>query len=251
MRSRTRSQSRRRREIDCTRQANQLGEPDVVRLIDLLAVAVEDARQGGDARLPLELALVKVTRPGADLSRESLAYRVEQLENRPARVPAKPSEPPTEEPRDRPADVETETAPETESETNAEIEPEGESTGPPLELDQLQNAWVQAVLPAVEQRSIPTANLLSDARPVELANDRLVVEFPASASFHRGLAEDPKNASLLQEVLHEVTGRRLSLAFEVNEERSPESRDHDDGPAGEDRIVALLRDEFDAHELDE
>ena len=44
-------------------QANQLPEPTVLRLIDLLAVAVEDIRQGADPRLPLELALVKVTRP--------------------------------------------------------------------------------------------------------------------------------------------------------------------------------------------
>src|ERR1043165_2517931 len=61
-------------------QANQLGAATVIRLVDLLAVAVEDMRQGGDPRLPLELALVKVTRPGSDLSRESLAYRVERLE---------------------------------------------------------------------------------------------------------------------------------------------------------------------------
>ena len=63
-------------------QANQLGEAPVLRLIDLLHVAVEDMRQGGDPRLPLELALVKVTRPGSDLSRESTAYRLEQLEQR-------------------------------------------------------------------------------------------------------------------------------------------------------------------------
>src|ERR687892_477196 len=63
-------------------QANQLPEPTVLRLIDLLAVAVEDMRQGGDPRLPLELAIVKVTRPHADLSRESLAHRVELLESR-------------------------------------------------------------------------------------------------------------------------------------------------------------------------
>ena len=61
-------------------QANQVGEATVLRLCDLLAVAVEDMRQGGDPRLPLELALVKVTRPAADLSRESTAYRLEQLE---------------------------------------------------------------------------------------------------------------------------------------------------------------------------
>src|SRR6267142_1943248 len=63
-------------------QANQLGEATVIRLVDLLAVAVEDMRQGGDPRLPVELALVKVTRPGADLSRDSLSYRLEQLETR-------------------------------------------------------------------------------------------------------------------------------------------------------------------------
>src|SRR5436309_4249386 len=71
-------------------QANQLGEATVIRLVDLLAIAVEDMRQGGDPRLPLELALVKVTRPGADLSRESLSYRLEQLETR-GHVPTPPS----------------------------------------------------------------------------------------------------------------------------------------------------------------
>ena len=63
-------------------QANQLPGPTVIRLCDLLAVAVDDMRQGGDPRLPLELALIKVTRPGADLERESLAFRIEQLEQR-------------------------------------------------------------------------------------------------------------------------------------------------------------------------
>src|ERR671919_727341 len=77
-------------------QANQLPAPAVLRLCDLLAVAVEDFRQGGDPRLPLELALVKVTRPGADLERESLAFRVEQLEQHGA-GPGAPAAPRAEE----------------------------------------------------------------------------------------------------------------------------------------------------------
>src|SRR5436190_9827172 len=67
-------------------QANQLPASTVVRLIDLLHVAVDDMRQGGDPRLPLELALVKVTRPASDLSRESVAFRLERLEQAPGRV---------------------------------------------------------------------------------------------------------------------------------------------------------------------
>src|SRR2546421_9607002 len=96
-------------------QANQLGEATVIRLVDLLAVAVEDMRQGGDPRLPLELALVKVTRPGADLSRESFAFRLEQLEqgrhiavappptaDAPPPPPSRPPPPPAGPPSPRP-----------------------------------------------------------------------------------------------------------------------------------------------------
>src|SRR5205814_6865300 len=76
-------------------QTNQLPASTVIRLIDLLAVAVDDMRQGGDPRLPLELALVKVTRPAADLSRESLAFRIERLEQGHAAGPEKPREAPS------------------------------------------------------------------------------------------------------------------------------------------------------------
>lgn len=210
-------------------QGNQLGEPEVIRLIDLLAVAVDDARQGGDPRLPLELALVKVTRPGADLSRESLAYRIEQLESRlrdhhrhepGALAPAAPPE---------------EAAPEL----------------PPLELAQVQHAWRQAVIPAVEERSIPTASLLLEARPVELSGNRLVLEFPPDASFHRSQAEDPKNAAVLAEALHEVTGRRLALAFALGERPQDEGEAGEAEPTTEEEFLAHFRETFDAHELRE
>src|SRR6266571_4323231 len=93
-------------------QANQLGEATVIRLIDLLAIAVEDMRQGGDPRLPLELALVKVTRPAADLSRESLAFRLEQLEDQRHLLPRPDTgavpEPREEQPRPEPPSLELE-----------------------------------------------------------------------------------------------------------------------------------------------
>jgi DNA polymerase-3 subunit gamma/tau len=212
-------------------QANQLGEATVVRLIDLLAVAVEDMRQGGDPRLPLELALVKVTRPGADLSRESLSYRLEQLETR-AHVPT--AEPPV---RD--------SGPVEEVRANREVPPP-----PDLELQQLQEAWQRTILPAVEERSIPAASVLREAHPAELAGDTLTVEFPASAAFHRQLAEEPKNATLLEEALYEVTGRHLGLAFAEGEGRGEEAEE-DDGPAGEEKILELVKEKLDARERED
>ncbi|MGZ4419464.1 MAG: DNA polymerase III subunit gamma/tau [Gaiellaceae bacterium] len=213
-------------------QANQLGEASVIRLVDLLAVAVEDMRQGGDPRLPLELALVKVTRPGADLSRESLSYRLEQLETR-GHVPMAPV-----------SGSDPETSPE-----RAPVEAVAMAPPPSLELEQLQEAWQRTIVPAVEERSIPAASVLREAHPAELAGDTLTVEFPASASFHRQLAEEPKNATLLADALYEVTGRHLGVAFAEGEARADALEDEE--PAGEERILELVKETLDAHERED
>jgi DNA polymerase-3 subunit gamma/tau len=226
-------------------QANQLAEPEVLRLIDLLHVAVDDVRQGGDPRLPLELALVRVTRPGADLSRESTAYRLEQLESRVRGEPNRPAE------TARPAQ-----APEPEPEPHAEAAPAAAPTaapaeeGPPLALDDIQAAWKPTILQAVSERSIPTYSVLTEARPVALDAGRLVLEFPPSASFHRGLAEEPKNADVLAGVLHDVTGRRLVLAFELGEGAVEDTAEAaEDEPATEEEIISLMKTTFDAREI--
>jgi hypothetical protein len=207
-----------------------------VRLIDLLAVAVEDMRQGGDPRLPLELALVKVTRPGSDLTRESLAVRLERLEQGHG-VAARPAPHPA---SDESSLVE---------EAPAETAPAPRAAPPSLELEQLQEAWRRTVLPAVEERSIPTAAMLAEAHPAALADDTLTLEFPPAASFHRGVAEEPKNADLLREALYEVTGRRLALVFAVGEEREQAAAEAE-GPVTEEEIVELMKSTFDARELE-
>ena len=211
-------------------QANQLPAATVLRLIDLLAVAVDDMRQGGDPRLPLELALVKVTRPGADLSREALAHRLELLES--GRGPR-----PEAHERGSPRDP--------------------RSTGPaaveaavPVELEQLQEAWRRAILPAVEQRSIPIGKTLAEAHPAALAGDTLTLEFPQTASFHLRVAEDPKNSAVLREALYEVTGRKLAVAFELGEHAGA-GHHEEEAPATEEDVVELMKSTFDARELDE
>jgi len=207
-------------------QANQLGEPTVVRLLDLLAVAVDDMRQGGDPRLPLELALVKVTRPAADLSRESIAYRLEQLETRgPVAAPFEATPEPAPEPARIPVPV----------------------GGPPdVELEQLQEAWTRTVVPAVAEKSIPTSSLFGEARPSELTDDTLTLEFPANAAFQRKQAEEPKNVALLRDALYEITGRKLAVAFTFGDDA--EAAADDEGPAGEERILELMKETFDARE---
>jgi DNA polymerase-3 subunit gamma/tau len=213
-------------------QANQLGEPTVIRLLDLLALAVDDMRQGGDPRLPLELALVKVTRPAADLSRETISFRLERLEQQgPVRAPA--------------------AAPQTvaAAAVAAAPPPVVAATPAPPEVDllQLQEAWDRTIVPAVAEKSIPISTVLGEAHPSRLTGGTLTVEFPPTASFHRQLAEEPKNVALLVDALYEVTGHRLALAFAVGAEEVAGDVELE-GPAGEERILELMKETLDAHE---
>jgi hypothetical protein len=123
------------------------------------------------------------------------------------------------------------------------------SAPPDVDLQQLQEAWQRTILPAVEEKSIPTASVLREAHPKGLSGDRLTVEFPRAASFHRQLAEEPKNATLLAEALYEVTGRHLELAFEVGE-NGGDSEPAPEEPASEEEIIELMKGTFDAHEVE-
>src|SRR4051794_34122037 len=221
-------------------QANQLGKPTVVRLIDLLHAAIEDMRQGGAPRLPLELALVKVTRPGSDLSRESLAHRIELLEEQRRTVHAPAVHAAAQPLPERPADA---PAPQPPPSAEADAAP------PSLGLEQLQEAWQRTILPAVGARSMPLSAVLADARPAQLDENMLTLEFPATSSFHRGIAEEPKNSTALRDALYEVTGRKLGVAFALGEGSSCHDTAAHDEPVSEDELFELMKQTFDAREV--
>jgi DNA polymerase-3 subunit gamma/tau len=227
-------------------QANQLPAPTVLRLCDLLAVAVEDSRQGADPRLPLELALVKVTSPGSDLSRESLAFRVEQLEQRQAGAPVAPQPVP---PASAVASAPSPTPVAPQPPEQSEEKPPASGTSPPLALDQLQDAWQRTVLPAIQSRSIPVASLLGEAHPAALESEMLTLEFPATADFHRRQAEEPKNVSVIRDALYEVTGHRLGVTLELGAAATADDEHEDE--LTEDALISMFKDTFDAQEVED
>jgi DNA polymerase-3 subunit gamma/tau len=87
-------------------QAGAVGAASLVRTIDELATALSAVREGDDARMAVEIALLKAARPDLDPSTEGLLRRIEKLEAQlatggppprpiapPPSPPARPSEP--------------------------------------------------------------------------------------------------------------------------------------------------------------
>ena len=70
-------------------QAARVGQTDVVRILDLIALGLRAMKDGSDARTQLELALVKAAVPKVDASAKALQSRLERLEaGRPAGQPS-------------------------------------------------------------------------------------------------------------------------------------------------------------------
>jgi DNA polymerase III subunit gamma/tau len=61
-------------------QATSIGSASLVRTIDELASALTAVREGDDARMAVEIALLKAARPDLDPSTEGLLRRIERLE---------------------------------------------------------------------------------------------------------------------------------------------------------------------------
>jgi DNA polymerase III subunit gamma/tau len=61
-------------------RAHRMGRASITRALDLLGEAIAEMRHVGDTRIPLEVALVRLTKPEVDTSLEALVERVGRLE---------------------------------------------------------------------------------------------------------------------------------------------------------------------------
>jgi DNA polymerase-3 subunit gamma/tau len=221
-------------------QAGRIAQGEVVRVIEFLGHGVAAVKEGSDPRIQLELALLKSTQPQADLSLQALMYRIEQLERGlGAAAEASAPEPPAA-PRSTPAPRGGSGPSAAAAQAVAEPEPQAEAAPAP-ELEHVQQIW-PAVADAVRERNGMLGALLGQARPIALEGDLLKVAFAEDATFGKKKAE--ANRELVVEALKGITGRGLSVAYELSATAAQ-------GPAllSEDELLERLRSEFGATEV--
>jgi DNA polymerase-3 subunit gamma/tau len=222
-------------------QARALPQTEAVRAIGLLADALAAVKEGSDARIQLEVALLKAARPRADASVDALLARIEQLE--------------------RAADgevvqalVEETSAPapaETVAEASEDPEPRRPAGEPVVGLETLWPAVLERVREGVGGEMLTA--LLADARPASLEEGELVLVYPQSASFSKRKIADPANGERLAEALKLVAGQpirvRVELRDDADDDEVKASRIEPGMP--EDQAIERIKSEFDAEDLTE
>jgi DNA polymerase-3 subunit gamma/tau len=242
------------RDIRLAEQATALSATDAVRLLDLVSDALEATANGAQARIQLELVLVKAAAPEVDPSMAALLARIERLEKDSARPPggvgglravqrAEP-EAAAPDPEVTLADPERVAEPDPMAEPAAVAEPEPAPSAS-LDVDTAAACW-PAVVDLVRGENAMLAALLSDARPVAVRDRELTLAFPGGAAFLKKKAEQEDYRRVAGEAVQAVTGQRLVLRYEL--------RDGEDEPDGDtvlsgEELVRRFMEEFDAEEV--
>jgi DNA polymerase-3 subunit gamma/tau len=261
-------------------QAEAIGAATLVRTIDELAAALTAVREGDDARMAVEIALLKAARPDLDPSSEGLLRRVERLESAlgpagpvtdsvpppaagaaappPRGGPPNPRHPPADSPasdaEDPPAGGVAGGDPHSGGAREAGSEHMGEpaATGPAgqLDLDEVVRVW-PAVLDRLLQKAPALAATFEGARPVAVDGEEcsVTIGFPADHTFNKRKAEAPDKRDQLAAALEAVLGQKLRPAYAVLDGEA--AADQATGEAAPDHkaLVEKIKSEFDAEEV--
>ncbi|MBV9839825.1 MAG: DNA polymerase III subunit gamma/tau [Solirubrobacterales bacterium] len=235
-------------------QAQALLGVDAVRLLDLVSEALAATANGAQARIQLELVLVKGAAPELAPSTAALLARVERLEaGLRAQSPSSSglrAVAEVEAPSQRPAPTRVQAgagAPGAAAQAAPAAEAAPQLGEQPLHLETAIGSW-PAVVELVRGGNAMLAALLADARPVAVQGNALTLAFPPGAAFLKRKAEQDDHRRFAAEALRTVTGHAVSLSYELRDDVDPDEQPGAPVLSGEELVRRFLE-EFDAEEL--
>jgi DNA polymerase-3 subunit gamma/tau len=185
-------------------QANVVPTAEIVRLVDALGDSLSRIRRGGDPKLELELAFLKLTRDYTEPDLDALLSRLETLEKAVEKgsVVKSPSR----------STNTTETSREASVEQAPEEIPvrEGPDDRPESGID-LTSQWVGIMGELKRRRQALTAAVYGEARVEGFDGKVLRLVYPEEQSFHVDMAREPAHLEKLGAVLEERLGSKPRL----------------------------------------
>jgi len=185
-------------------RAKSVAQAVTVRALRVLSEALALTRSGGNPRLELETALLRLILSGEDPSLEALATRLAVLESNAPRLT------PIAAPAGRGAEAPPKER-EAEPEPVREAKPVSAAPPEPVSLQRVRAAW-QSVRSKVEGGRPPLRGPLSRAQIDGIERDTVTLKLPDSVSAERLRA----SLALIQEAILDVLGVPLKVALRVD-----------------------------------
>src|SRR5690606_20610466 len=219
--------------------ASRFSLPRLLEILEALGRAESDMRWATSAQLPLEMALVRLTKEKGKIDVEALARRVEALERRfeqgwtPPFAAVSEQSASGDPQRTEPAE-EASTAPapdDTVSAAQSRQEPVAQqrAAGEPTRLDAVQGARPRCLEALRAARHVQQEAFLRERRPVQVEGETVVVAFSPNHRFHQANMEKDRNRAIVEKVMSKVLGRTLRLKAVLSTEAArPAAEGHGD-----------------------
>lgn len=196
-------------------QASKVRAEEVMRCIRILQEAEGNAKLSKQARLYLELSIIKMCKIEYDTSNEVILSRINKLEeglkNGSLKVVSA-------------ASIEGETY--KREGINREVKKEVKKTishnisgneNSKVTLEDIQRSWKDILERFKARRKMIVYASMVTGKPIECKNGILTIEYEDQFKFNKDRLEKPENRTVIQEVLAEIFREDIKVVFEVEE----------------------------------
>lgn len=188
-------------------QAGKFTVEEMLYIIYTLSNTIDFVRKSNMARVPFEVAMIKLTRMGSIISPVDLMERLKKIEDGLKKNilfpdPSKPVESIREEPEQEPH---KEARPDKKAHHNG--------------LDEIIGSW-NAIAKLVQERKISVAMYLKEGYPESVNSGTLSISFPKSSQFHKDTLESPECKNIILKAIKDVTGLDFKLRLTISENGS-------------------------------
>ncbi len=210
-------------------QAAKTTTEEILRALNVLAAADNEARWSPQPRLALEMALIRLCRPEMDPTLEGLRARVQALEAGAPRPTERAVEPPTpvQQPRDLPRreprgpKAAGGSAPLPEPVAVAitatmVVEPGPTPATPTVAIEEIRRQWAR-ILDEVKRTKMFCHALLIEGIPLQVNGTTLLIGLRTGFNFHIENLQKPDNRAVVEGALERVLRQRLRLECTIHD----------------------------------
>lgn len=200
-------------------QASKIRAEEVMRYIRILQETESNAKISKQARLYLELAIIKMCKIEYDTSNEVILTRINKLEEGLKNGSLKVVSNTTDKVNSKEEVTKRKPVRETKRITTSNVVANENSK---VTLNDIQRSWKDILERFKARRAMIVYASILTGKPVECKNGILTIEYEEQYKFNKDRLEKPEYKSVIQEVLAEIFREDIKVIFEVEENSSDE-----------------------------
>ena len=212
--------------LDCTKDklerykasAERFTIEEILYSIYTLSNTLDFIRKSGLSRVPLEAAVIKLSRAGSIASLESILDKVNSLSNSTQEVACGPT------PRAdktfsenvEPAKFEIVNHPHKKEHKAPEVVKIAHRAESSTDLDEMLSAW-SSVINHIMPKKISIAHYLQEGYPVAIEGKTVVIGFPKELRFHKEVLEEADNRKMVEDAVKAKLNLEVKIEFRLEE----------------------------------